>query len=121
LTEFVSGSIFVRTMGENNFTVQPGEAVGGHVHNFDHTSIFFNGLWHVRKWTPEGELEHDFEREGPFFLLIDKDCMHEFIYPESNTEPGHAWCVYSHRTPQGEVSLVETGWMNAYDAKEPPR
>lgn len=117
--EYVSGSIFIRPMGEGGLGLKPGEKVGGHTHAFDHTSIFFCGDWHVKKWEPDGTLSHDFEREGPFHVLIEADCRHEFTFL-GGAPLGHAYCVYSHRTPQGEVSIVETGWQDAYAATSPP-
>jgi hypothetical protein len=113
VNDFISGSIFVRMMGHPD-GIPPGNIIHGHKHNFDHTSIFFCGDWHVKKWTPDGELEHDFVRAGPFHLLIDKDCLHEFQFL-GGAERGIAWCVYSHREgPQGEVSQTWTGWYEAY-------
>jgi hypothetical protein len=33
----------------------------------------------------------------------------------TSTAPGTiCWCVYSHRTPQGEVVEQYTGWEDAY-------
>lgn len=113
--EFVSGSIFVRVMGEDGKGLKPGEVVGGHTHRFDHTTICFCGDWHVRKWNPDGTLAHDFERAGPFHLLIEAEARHEFTFL-GGANVGWAYCLYSHRTPQGEVSLVETGWPAAYEA-----
>lgn len=113
--EWVSGSIFIRPMGEDGKGLKPGESVPGHTHNFDHTTICFIGNWHIRKWKPgTDEISFDFEREGPFHVLIEKDCKHEFTFL-GGAPRGHAWCVYSHRTPQGEVSEVQTGWYPAYD------
>lgn len=118
MVEFVSGSIMIRVMGDGE-GLKKGEVVGGHTHAFDHTSIFFCGNWHVRKWEPDGTLSHDFEREGPFHVLIEADCRHEFTFL-GGAPVGWAYCVYSHRTPQGEVSIVETGWTRAYEATSPP-
>jgi hypothetical protein len=120
MVEFVCGSLFVRVMGGEDGTVKPGEMVGGHTHHFDHMSFFIAGTWHVRKWNPAGELVHNFERTAPFFLHIEAEARHAFTYLDSNTEPGRAWCLYSHRTPQGDVSLVETGWYQAFEATSPP-
>jgi hypothetical protein len=116
--EFVSGSIFIRVMGEDGKGLKPGEVVAGHKHNFDHTTICFCGNWHVTKWEPGGAVAFDFEREGPFHVLIEKDCLHEFTFL-GGAPVGWAYCVYSHRTPQGEVSLVETGWLPAYEMAPP--
>jgi hypothetical protein len=125
--EWVSGNVFIRPMGDRE-GLKPGQVVTGHVHNFDHTSIFFCGRWRVRKWVPvvreDGSLVDpdgangewamlvDFEREGPFHLLIEAHARHEFTFLGPGV--GKAWCVYSHRTPQGEVSEHYTGWWEAY-------
>jgi hypothetical protein len=114
VTDWVSGNVFIRAMGEGGMGLKPGEVVGGHLHRFDHTSIFFCGNWHVTKWEPGGAVAFDFEREGPFHVLIEKDCKHEFTFL-GGAPVGHAWCVYSHRYPQGDVSLEYTGWMAAYE------
>jgi hypothetical protein len=110
--EFISGNVFIRPM-----KLKPGETVRGHTHHFDHTTICFCGDWFVRKWTPEGEFAFAFERGGPFHILIEADCRHEFTFL-GGAEVGHAYCIYSHRTSQGEVSQVYAGWPDAYAAKE---
>ena len=107
---FVSGSIYVRATQPG---LLPGEKIEGHKHRFDHTSILFNGMWRVRRWMADDMLAEDFEREGPFHLLIDKDCRHEFTFL-GRAERGIMWCVYSHRTPDGEVAEEYTGWNDAY-------
>jgi len=33
---------------------------------------------------------------------------------QHNKSIGKAWCIYSHRTPQGDVSEHSTGWGRAY-------
>ena len=124
--EWVSGNVFIRPMGGRD-GLRPGEVVTGHTHNFDHTTIFFCGRWRVRKWVPvvredgspiEGQWAQlvDVMREGPFHLLIEGHARHEFTFlgPEGVNDVGRAWCVYSHRTPQGEVSEHYTGWWDAY-------
>jgi hypothetical protein len=119
MVEFVVGSIFVRTMGEGH-VCQPGDVIQGHLHAFQHMSVFFNGLWRVRKFKPgSDELAFDFEREGPFFVDIEATAIHEFTYLATNTEPGRAWCIYSHRHPDGTVSEKETGNLEAYQAVGP--
>jgi hypothetical protein len=49
--KWISGNIFIRPMGGSD-GLESGHAVPGHTHNFDHTSILFNGHWRVRKWRP---------------------------------------------------------------------
>jgi hypothetical protein len=152
--EWISGNVFIRPMGGRD-GLRPGEVVAGHTHNFDHTTIFFDGRWRARKWcravTENGEpallpdgsaawlLAADIERDGPFHLLIEAEARHEFTFlgtpvpawieshiaklpPEEeravrgqySRAVGRAWCVYSHRTPQGDVSLHDSGWHEAY-------
>jgi hypothetical protein len=117
--EWVSGSIFIRPMGEDGKGLKPGEVVGGHTHHFDHTTVCFCGAWRVQKWTPSGELAFDFTRAGPFHVLIEAEARHKFTFL-GGADVGHAWCIYSHRTPQGEVSTVETGWPTAFEATSAP-
>jgi hypothetical protein len=147
--EWVSGNIFIRPMGGRS-GLRPGAVVSGHTHSFDHTTIFFDGKWRVKKWLPvvredgspvaeEWAQVVDFERDGPFHLLIEAHARHEFTFIGTPTaawmEPfvgklrpeeakafydrhsravGRAWCVYSHRTPQGDISIDHTGWHEAY-------
>jgi hypothetical protein len=115
MTDWISGNVYIRAMGKNGKGLKLGEVVKGHKHNFDHTSIFFCGNWHIVKWAPDGETRFDFKRAGPFHLLIEKDTKHEFTFL-GGAPIGHAWCVYSHRTPQGEVSLEYNGWLDAYQS-----
>jgi hypothetical protein len=112
MSSIISGSIFIRMMGDEE-GVLPGTVIPVHEHNFDHTSIFFNGDWHVKMWNADKELKHDFKRAGPFHLLIGKDCRHEFTFL-GGAERGKAWCVFSHRSPDGEVANEWTGWLDAY-------
>lgn len=81
----------------------------------------------------------DFEQDGPFHLLVEPRDRHEFTYlgcpipqwmeeyvsqlpPDAaasfrarhNRQVSTRWCVYSHKTPQGEWSQVYTGWPGAY-------
>lgn len=125
--EWISGNVFIRPMGGKD-GLRPGDVVKGHLHNYDHTSIFFSGLWQVRRWQPivneAGEPQRlpdgsqafyetdNFEREGPFHLLIEANSLHEFTF----LGPGmaRAWCVYSHRNPQGDVAEHYSGWIEAY-------
>jgi hypothetical protein len=152
--EWVSGNIYIRPMNNPN-GMEKTSKIEGHTHNFDHTSIFFSGIWYVKRWKkavdengvqlkmPDGKeawvLMDEFEREGPFHLLIEANHKHEFIFmgfrvpdwmneylsklSEQDAQEfkdkyslslGKAWCVYSHRTPQGDISLDHTGWDTAY-------
>lgn len=104
--EWISGNIFIRP----NPLPKAGDKVDGHTHNFDHTTIVFRGAVHVKATLPNGTIiERDFH--APAHCLIRADVMHEITALEDNTE---FWCVYSHRTPQGEVAETYTGWEGAY-------
>lgn len=152
--EWVSGNVFIRPMG-GAYGLARGEAIKGHAHNFEHTSVFFSGRWEVRRWypavsqagtqllmedgTPAWVLMDEFERDAPFHLLIDRNCRHEFRFTgmtvpdwmepfigrmsEADAEAfrsahemgmGKAWCVYSHRSAQGDVTEAVSGWPASY-------
>lgn len=87
-----------------------GDKRSGHKHNFDHTTIVFQGAVHVKATLPDGRvIEQDFE--APNYFLVRADVEHEITALKDGTE---IWCVYSHRTPQGEVAQVATGWHEGY-------
>jgi hypothetical protein len=90
--------------------VNVGDKIDGHKHNFDHTTIVFTGAVHVRAKLPDGAvIERNFT--APDSFLVRAEVEHEI----TSTAPGTiCWCVYSHRTPQGEVVEQYTGWEGAY-------
>lgn len=102
--ELISGNIFIR----KNF-MRVGDVVQGHTHNFDHTTIFHQGKFSV-KWTAKDGRTGVEEFQAPTHALIKKDVVHEI----SCLEDGEFWCVFSHRTPQGDVVQEAIGWMEAY-------
>ena len=104
--EWISGNVFIRP----NRLEKAGDKSGGHTHNFDHTTIFFRGSFRVNATLPSGvALQREFT--APAHCLIRADVMHEIVALVDDSE---FWCVYSHREPQGDVSLVNTGWDAAY-------
>lgn len=104
--EFVSGNIFVRP----NALANIGDKVDGHTHNFDHTTIFFRGSFHVKATLPDGRvIERDFV--APDHCLIRADVTHEITALEPDSL---FWCVYAHREPQGRITQSYTGWEKAY-------
>lgn len=106
MTEWISGNVFIRP----NELAKAGDKCGGHKHNFDHTSIVFKGSVHVKGVLPNGSvIERDFKAPSHFLVL--KDVEHEITALEDGTV---FWCVYSHRKPQGELSVEYTGWPEAY-------
>lgn len=109
--EWVSGNLFIRP----NRLDKAGDATVGHKHNFDHTTIVFSGSVRVKARLPNGQvIERDFG-DGPScfgrYFLVKADVEHEITALVNHTE---YWCVYSHRTAQGDVTQVRTGWDDAY-------
>lgn len=109
-TEIISGNIFIRPVKLLN----KGDFVQGHKHNFDHTTIVFKGSILIKQ--NNGKEQNFYSPGNPnkqsddsSHALICKDTEHLITALEDNTI---FWCVYSHRTPQGEVSLENTGWLN---------
>ena len=94
-----------------------GEAVPGHTHNFDHTTIVYHGAVMIRGELSNGTvIEREFKSPrpdygGPSHALIKADVKHTITATEDGTI---FWCVYAHRNPQGEVWQNYTGWAEAY-------
>lgn len=104
--ERVSGNVFIRPV----VLARVGDVTDGHTHNFDHTTIVFRGGVRVVATTPDGRaLDREFRAPASFLVL--RDVEHRITALEDDTE---YWCVYSHRTPQGEVVQEYTGWAGAY-------
>lgn len=106
--EWQSGNIFIRPA--MNF-VKAGEVMSGHKHNFDHTTIIFSGAVHVRATSPNGVVE-EAEFIAPAHFLVRAEVMHEITAIRDDTT---IWCVYSHRTPQGEVVQQYNGFTRGYE------
>jgi len=69
--EFISGNIYVRP----NLLEKKGDKTAGHLHKFDHTTIFFRGSFHIRAARKYRQYEcaachHVFESR----LTISPDC-----------------------------------------------
>lgn len=100
--ELASGNIFIRP----NTLPLAGDLIEGHTHNFDHTTIVFEGAVHVSAVAPDGRtFERDFVAPSHFLVL--KDVQHTITAIADNTV---FWCIYSHRDPQGDVVQIATGW-----------
>jgi quercetin dioxygenase-like cupin family protein len=105
-TERVSGNVIIRPSG----VLKAGDRVAGHAHHFDHTTIVFSGSVRVEATLPDGRtLDRVFK--APDSFLVRADVGHAITALEDGTV---YWCVYSHRTPQGEVAETYTGWDHAY-------
>ena len=88
-----------------------GDKINGHTHNFDHTSILIQGGCVIRLTFPNGSTASKHLKPGDH-LLIPSEAEHEVTASQPETI---FMCVYSHRTPQGNVSLTDTGWTPAYN------
>ncbi len=105
--EWISGNVFIRP---TTFE-KAGGKVSGHKHNFDHTTIVFKGSVHVRGVLPDGRvIERDFA--APAHFLVKAEVEHEITALADNTT---FWCVYAHRTPQGDIVQEHDGWRAAYE------
>jgi hypothetical protein len=121
MTEYVSGNIFIR----KNIMKHKGDVIQGHTHNFDHTSFVYKGGILVEATTPDGRTIKSIFRspyhaatdlgdlnlpEGGHHFLVKANVVHKITALLDDTEFD---CVYSHRTPQGEVVQVWDGWAEA--------
>lgn len=104
--EWVSGNVFIRP----NHLNAVGDRVKGHHHNFDHTTIVFQGAVHVVATLPDGSMiERDFV--APSHFLVRANVEHEITATKDGTV---FWCVYSHRNAQAEITQTFDGWEPAY-------
>ena len=108
-----SGSIYVR---EPNHMLETGTVIDGHLHNFDHTTFFLSGHWKVEMFDGDKCIASVKVRGGTpgARLLIEANRKHRL---ELLQGPGCYACVYSHRTPEGDVITEYNGWHSAYDEK----
>ena len=95
------GNLFFRKSGY----CPAGKTMPRHSHNFDHVTILFQGSLRIARG------EEVVELTAPAHILIKAGIEHEITALEDDTV---YWCVYAHRTPQGEVSQEVTGWFPAY-------
>lgn len=103
--EWISGNIFIRPMRLN-----AGGEIEGHTHNFDHTTIVIRGRWKITAELPDGRrIEREFAAGS--HALVKAGVKHGLQALEDDSE---AWCVYAHRTPQGDVTQEYQGWHEAY-------
>ena len=103
--ELASGNVFIRPV-----TLAPRDVTHGHRHNFDHTTIVLKGSATVTR-VRDGRAPESVRLTAPAHLLIEAGVGHEIAAGDGGCT---YWCVYDHRTPQGEVVQVSTGWEGAY-------
>lgn len=113
--ELISGNIFIRVPVE---PMKAGEAVLGHAHNFDHTTVCLSGaleivLLDVHEFdafgrpTKSSEVERHIIRAGdkiPWMLIL-KGRWHAITALEDGSRYG---CFYSHQYPQA-INMMEPG------------
>jgi hypothetical protein len=109
--EYASGNIFLRRVQ----LAKAGDVLHGHTHNFDHTTFVVRGAVRVVATCEGGCMKpkvQDFG-EGQEFrhFLVQKHWTHEIT---ALTDDVEFYCIYSHRTPQGDVVQDATGWREAY-------
>lgn len=103
--EFVSGNIFIREMCFE----KAGEIIKGHAHNFDHTTYVIHGSIKIDR---DGDIIIKKSSERKNWILIKAGVKHIITALENDTI---AHCIYSHRTPQGEIVQEYDGWMKAME------
>lgn len=106
--EYASGNIFLRRVQLR----RAGDKVHGHMHAFDHTTFVVRGRVHVDATCDKGCRPKSQDFEAGQHFLVRKDWRHEIT---ALTDDVLFFCIYSHRTPQGEVVQVATGWREAYE------
>lgn len=112
MSELVAGNIFIRP----NYLTK-GQIINGHAHNFDHVSYCTSGSVHIEAVIPQSDgssktLTRTLKAtDSRNWILIKAGVEHKIIALEDNTKFD---CIYSHRTPQGDVVEEYTGWEAAY-------
>lgn len=103
--ELVLGNVFIRPMT----FAKAGDVVEGHAHNFDHVTYVVRG---ALQFTAGGRVVVKRASDGHNFVLIRAGVTHQINALEDESL-GH--CVYSHRSPQGDVVQEYDGWTPGYE------
>lgn len=108
--EYASGNIYLRPV----HLIKAGDSVQGHQHYFDHTTFVVKGSVHVAAVSHlncrNAERKTKDFTAGQHFLV--KANWHHFI--KALEDDTRFVCIYSHRTPQGEVVQEYDGWIQAH-------
>jgi quercetin dioxygenase-like cupin family protein len=107
----VTGNIAIREM---TFGGKAGTVVPGHEHNFDHMSYVPRGAARFELLGADDEVLKSIVKratDGFNFILIKAGLRHRIT---ALTDDALVHCVYSHRTPQGDVVQEYDGWSRAY-------
>lgn len=100
--DFACGNIFIRAADP----MKAGEVVESHKHNFDHVTYVSLGSFRIERGDETVEV-----RQGELPVLIKAGVEHKMTALEDDSV---YHCIYSHRTPQGEIVQRYTGWRHAY-------
>lgn len=95
-SEVASGNLFIRKVR----LARAGEQVGGHTHNFDHTTIFLRGRVSLHTFDPECGCKHDYECKPGDHFLTKATVIHELTALEDDCE---FWCVFPYDGTQASV------------------
>lgn len=88
-----------------------GDVCSGHKHNFDHTTFVIKGAVHMVASDDAGTVLWEKTFKAGEWVLIKAEILHEITALEEDTLFN---CVYSHRTPQGDVVQECNGFDDAY-------
>lgn len=108
--EYISGNIYIR----EGVLAKKGDFVDGHTHNFDHTTYIAHGSIKVEQLDDKGNVLKEAVKSSSTtknWVLIKKDVVHRLTAMEDNSI---YHCIYSHRTPQGDVVEEYDGWQSSY-------
>lgn len=108
--EFVSGNVFIREM---SFELA-GVGSTGHVHNFDHTTYVVRGGILIERLDDADAVLQRVEKvasSGKNWVLIKAGVKHRITALADDTL---CHCIYSHRTPQGDIVQEYDGWQPAF-------
>jgi quercetin dioxygenase-like cupin family protein len=97
-----TGNIFVREVP----LLRAGSCIDGHAHNFDHMTYCVRGAARIERGTQRVDMQ------AGEWALIEAGVVHRITALADDTL---CHCIYSHRTPQGDVVQRATGWREAYE------
>lgn len=104
----VGGNIFIR----KGTIAKAGEFVEGHKHNFDHVTIIRRGRFLIEQLDDDHNVVRSVERGAiDGHVLIKAGVEHKLTALEDDSV---YWCIYAHRTPQGEIVEQYDGWEQSY-------
>lgn len=108
--EFISGNVYIREMRFE----RAGDLVEGHRHNFDHTTYVVRGSLLIEELADDGSVLRAVTKratDGHNWVLIRAGAVHRITALEG---PSLGHCIYSHRSPLGDVVEHYDGWPPAY-------